>query len=117
MHWQIVQTKDDEKLRKQLSKSLKALQIETWDGMEKSGELQSLKGKIEILMMENERLESSNKELTQRLSEMGEKKDSYKKTIETLRETSEDIFEKFNALREDLQHSKVPTDSAVSRSC
>ena len=78
------------------------------NGIGKESEYQGLYGKVEILMMENERLESLNQELTQSLSEMEEKKDNYKKTVETLKDTSEDIFDKFNALREDLQQSKVP---------
>ena len=74
-------------------------------------EAHSLQGKVEILVMENERVEALNRGLTQNLSELEDENRYHKKTVQTLKETNEDIYSKFQILQSDLHQQKVIRDS------
>ena len=57
--------------------------------------------------MENERVEALNRGLAQNLSELDHENRYHKKTVQTLKETNEDIYSKFQTLQSDLHQQKV----------
>ena len=104
----------DRNERESLKASLDKMEKQVTDSSFRH-ELENLRGKVDILAMENDRLENVNRELQQTVSAMEERKANDKKVIQTLKDASEDVTAKFDTLGGDLRQTKVVDGSTDSR--
>eukprot|EP00210_Caulerpa_lentillifera_P007333 g7009.t1 len=101
-----VSANKNQELRLELNEALQSLNCQDSEDKRHVTQLETLQSKVELLVYENERLEAANDELDQSVTELNSEIENHKRTIDVLKDANEDIFSKFEDLRQELHTTK-----------